>query len=570
VGSVAANGITATSMASDALNAAAFKADAVTKIQAGLATPTNITAGIITTVTNLTNAPTNGDLTATMKSSITAAVPTAAAIGTDAAGKVLVTPAQKLVTDGSGFVTYSNAAPPSAATTAALILATPAQKLVTDANGYVTYSNAAPPAVGAIADAVWDEVVTVGAHDTATFAGKALLDAGGAGTPPTAAQIADAVWDEVVTTGQHDTATFAGKQLLTASAGGDPWATALPGAYGAGTAGRIMGRSLPDVSAGGAGGLAIVGSEMAANVTKVNGAAQTATLDTIKAETASILADTGELQTDWVNGGRLDLILDIIAADTTTDIPATITTMQGNVTSILADTNELQLNQGNWVTATGFATPTNITAGTITTVTNLTNAPTSGDLTATMKTSVQTAATAATPTAAAVTGNVGGNVTGSVGSVVGAVGSVTGAVGSVTGNVGGNVAGSVASVTGAVGSVTGNVGGNVAGSVASVANIAPTGTGLTAVPWNAAWDAEVQSEVIDALQTALAEMAQGIPPATPTIQEAIMYLYMAWRNKTETTASLLKVTNDAGTAITKATLSDNTTIFTKDKFISGA
>ena len=70
--------------------------------------------------------------------------------------------------------------------------------------------------------------------------------------------------------------------------------------------------------------------------------------------------------------------------------------------------------------------------GTIATCTNLTNAPTNGDFTATMKTSITTAATAATPTAAAVTG---------------AVGSVTGSVGSVTGNVGGNVVGSVASVT---------------------------------------------------------------------------------------------------------------------------
>ena len=159
-----------------------------------------------------------------------------------------------------------------------------------------------------------------------------------------------------------------------------------------------------------------------------------------------------------------------------------------------------------------------------------------------------------------VTGNVGGNVTGSVGSVIGAVGSVTGnlggnvsgsvgsvvgAVGSVTGNVGGNVSGSVGSVVGAVGSVTGNVGGNVTGSVASVlgginissgtittldgldtaqdsqhattqaavatvdgvvdailvdtAVIGAAGAGLTALPWNAAWDAEVQSEVTDAL-----------------------------------------------------------------------
>lgn len=43
--------------------------------------------------------------------------------------------------------------------------------------------------------------------------------------------------------------------------------------------------------------------------------------------------------------------------------------------------------------------------GTIATCTNLTNAPTNGDLTATMKTSVTTAATAATPTIAGYTGN---------------------------------------------------------------------------------------------------------------------------------------------------------------------
>ena len=85
---------------------------------------------------------------------------------------------------------------------------------------------------------------------------------------------------------------------------------------------------------------------------------------------------------------------------------------------------------------------------------------------------------------ASVTGNVGGNVVGSVASVVGAVGSVTGNVGgnvvgtvaSVVGNVGGNVVGTVASVVGNVGgnvvgtvaSVVGNVGGNVVGTVASI------------------------------------------------------------------------------------------------------
>jgi hypothetical protein len=36
---------------------------------------------------------------------------------------------------------------------------------------------------------------------------------------------------------------------------------------------------------------------------------------TIKAETALIVADTAELQTEWVDGGRLDLILDTVAVD---------------------------------------------------------------------------------------------------------------------------------------------------------------------------------------------------------------------------------------------------------------
>jgi hypothetical protein len=36
-------------------------------------------------------------------------------------------------------------------------------------------------------------------------------------------------------------------------------------------------------------------------------------------EIAAILADTNELQTDWTNGGRLDLIVDAILADTSTD-----------------------------------------------------------------------------------------------------------------------------------------------------------------------------------------------------------------------------------------------------------
>lgn len=100
------------------------------------------------------------------------------------------------------------------------------------------------------------------------------------------------------------------------------------------------------------------------NVMEVNGTGQTANDN--GADINAILSDTGELQTDWANGGRLDLILDIIAADTTTDIPALIATAQADldiitgatgvnllaatqasIDAIEADTGELQTDWAN-------------------------------------------------------------------------------------------------------------------------------------------------------------------------------------------------------------------------------
>lgn len=85
------------------------------------------------------------------------------------------------------------------------------------------------------------------------------------------------------------------------------------------------------------------------------------------------------------------------------------------------------------------ASPTNITAGVITTATNLTNAPTAGDLTAAMKTSVTTAASAATPVAT-VSGDFSATMKTSLNaSTPASVGAVTGAVASVTANVNADV-----------------------------------------------------------------------------------------------------------------------------------
>lgn len=93
-------------------------------------------------------------------------------------------------------------------------------------------------------------------------------------TPPTAGAIADAVWDE--TLADHQGVGSTGEALDAATAGG---------------------------------GLDAAGVRAAVGLASAN-------LDT---QLAAIVADTNELQTDWANGGRLDLILDARASQTSVD-----------------------------------------------------------------------------------------------------------------------------------------------------------------------------------------------------------------------------------------------------------
>lgn len=125
---------------------------------------------------------------------------------------------------------------------------------------------AALPTAAENADAVWDEDAT--AHQTQGTFGQAIGDPGadtdtiwalantnldaavssrlataGYTTPPTVGAIADQVWEE--TLADHwGTAGSTAAALNAAGSAGDPWSTALPGAYGAGTAGKIVGDNL--------------------------------------------------------------------------------------------------------------------------------------------------------------------------------------------------------------------------------------------------------------------------------------------------------------------------------------
>ena len=106
-----------------------------------------------------------------------------------------------------------------------------------------------------------------------------------------------------------------------------------------------------------------------------------------------------------------------------------------------------------------------------------------------------------------------------------------------------------------VSSVTGNVAGNVTGTIGDLTTTAK---------------ASVKTQVTDALGVdTLTELSQAAPSATPTIKAALMLLYMALRNDLKSTATSLTISNDAGTVICKATLSDDGTTFERAELVSG-
>jgi len=98
------------------------------------------------------------------------------------------------------------------------------------------------------------------------------------------------------------------------------------------------------------------------------------------------------------------------------------------------------------------------------------------------------------------------------------------------------------------------------------------GASLSAMPWNAAWDAEVESEVNDALDTLIAELGVAAPAATPTLRTGLMLMYMALRNQVKTQTSgvdALEVYNNAGTLIAKKLITDDGADYTEAKMTSG-
>jgi hypothetical protein len=75
------------------------------------------------------------------------------------------------------------------------------------------------------------------------------------------------------------------------------------------------------------------------------------------------------------------------------------------------------------------------------------------------------------------------------------------------------------------------------------------------------------------LDTAIAELSQGVPTATPTTRTALMLMYMALRNKLDVATSgtdTLEVHSDDGTRIAQKLLTDDGSDYSEAKMTSGA
>jgi len=207
-----------------------------------------------------------------------------------------------------------------------------------------------PPTVTAIADQVWDEATAdhVGAGST----GAAL----GSASAPSAAQVADAVWDEAKA--GHVAAGSFGEEIQAHALSSElpsepPTVTQIrteidSNSTVASNVTTILGKWTGITSL--AQWLGLMAGKQTANATALTEiqatgagsgtyAATTDSQEAIRDKLTDIETDTNELQADWANGGRLDLLIDAIKV-VTDALPdgGALTTLLSNISSILTDT----------------------------------------------------------------------------------------------------------------------------------------------------------------------------------------------------------------------------------------
>lgn len=209
--------------------------------------------------------------------------------------------------------------------------------------------------------------VEIGSPTTTITQDLIAIAAGTGGSAPSAATIATAVWQDA-TAGDFTAAGSVGKSVMNGVALG----TGLTIVSVSGAVGSVTGNVGGNVVGNVVGSVASVtaGVTLAASAVQAIWDALTSALTTV--------GSIGKKLSDWV-----------IGTTQTGDAYARIGPAIGSPTTTITE-DLIAINAKTTNLPSAPASTTNITAGTITTVTNLTNAPTNGDLTATMKASVNT------------------------------------------------------------------------------------------------------------------------------------------------------------------------------------
>lgn len=253
--------------------------------------------------------------------------------------------------------------------------------------------------------------------------------------------------------------------------------------------------------------------------------------------------------TDITNAVNASITSTSVVSSVTNTVPASLTANQAGVTiaTVTDVTNAVNASitstsvvatVSNTVQASLTANQAGVTVATVTDVTNTVPAS---------LTAAQSGVTIATVTD--VTNPVNASITST--SVVSSVTNTVAA--SLTANQAGVTVATVTDVTNAV-----TASAVVVASITSSAIISNLGASATA---------QINAQMVDVMGTdTIAEQSAGAPPSTPTHRQAIGYIYMAWRNKIDTTATKTSITNDAGSTIASATISDDSVTFTKGEF----
>lgn len=390
--------------------------------------------------------------------------------GTDNLDVSAVQLAGQTITAAAGVTFPSNVASPTNITGGTLTTVTNLTNLPAIPANWITAAGITASALNGkgdwlgasgVAAAVWNAAVA--SYGTAGSYGELIetnLDAQvstAGGGSLTAADIAAAVWDEAIS--GHLTAGSTGSALNGAGSSGDPW-TATLGGYGAGTAGKIVYDNLD----------ATVSSRASqASVDAVDDLLDTE-VAAIKADTAAILTDTAVLGADgagltaipwnasWdtevqsevqdaIEANHLDHLL-AVDYDPAAK-PGTSTALLNELVGSDAGVSQFTANALELAPSGTGASAASIVAAMFTTDTGETEA--SAVAGSPVYEIVQNAGGGSAPTAAAIRAEIDSNST------------------------------------------------QLAAILTDTAVIGAAGAGLTAVPWNSAWDVEVQSECADAL-----------------------------------------------------------------------